>query len=928
MKKLILGSYRCIENSLFKLLQGRQYSNALSPVAIIAESTSLKNHLQNYIVTNLGNITNIYLFTLSEFIERSLLASRENFLPQHLQSIVVEEVLQDLPPQNYFAQINPQTIAKTIAESIVFFQQMQINLQEFTVLSQRENHSKWQDFIVIFNRYREFLHKHNFVDFEQGLLCDTRYFLSFSAICLYGFYEHNPCEYKWRMTLQQHPQVFCYTPFRSLPYYEYAQPLIDWHYEQGFEVFQAQNIEQNSLTHNFFSRDTQNISITTFKNELHELYNIPQTREISMMNFAIPEDEKYRNGIHNTLCDLQCSLRQSLAPNHCSMDVIILQIFIDNFSTHALCNLFFHPHFNYENFSHHTSDNLFILWEKFAEDFSLDNLQDKTSPEELLFRNVIEYLVEVEKQLRKQNSYKDYMAILSQVVHRLTLQDIQMYKKQIAAKINFLSVNHKNAKKILDCCPEQSAPENGKIDLWQNFIGRDSKFLAVLGASASYFSSVKTPNTIFNDDILSPLNCVVPNKVNKEKLLLCLLFDSAQEIIFSYPRQDFIFGKEQQPCSLLHLIIKFEQGEFYEIHRSQFLYNFPKCKLHTIIEYDLSLHDRAVTQNDRGALMVLYAAYPEWKLLMDSLCNKWQKDVFTEYEGVLSDDALQEILQRVLPSKMSEVAANFIEAYARCPYQFFLEHVLQVIPNYPKDVFIKDWQKKRLLLKSIRKIKNKNNIRSVIEQCIAEDFKDHECKYPMIFEIEKIRMMNTIEKYVYHSLSENVIDHDFFVSYRDQDTIPITIDADHTIRFTGKIDQVNTTSHGHHGIQYHLKNTHQYKNNCFYGGTQLQLATELMALQQRYDPTHVEHRFIQETGDYKPVFFTYDKWQDTYDKLQKICYLVCRGIESGFFAAAPEDQKCRKCNYSDICGPYRYILFNMKRNDSRLQFYQELKEID
>lgn len=927
MKKLILGSYRCIENSLYNLLQGRQYSNALSPIAIIAESSPIKDHLHDYVVTRLGNVSNIHYFTLPEFIERSLLTTDKVFVPQQFQAIVVEEVLQDLPPDNYFAQINPQTICKTIAESIVFFQQMQIDVAQFVAFAEQQHLEKWRDFAVIYTKYQQFLHKHNLINFEQGLVEETRFFLSFSALCLYGFYEHTPCEYTWRTKLQQHPQVFCYTPFRSFTYYEYVQPFIDWHYEHSFEVFQAQNVEKSSLTSNFFSRDTQNIHITTFKNELQELYNVPQIRDINTMSFAIPDEEKYHNGLHNTLCDLQYPLHEDLCVGHGSVDIIILQIFIENFSLHSLRNLFLHSHFCSENFSDTTFENLFVFWEKFAEDFSLEHLQEKTCPADLLFRSVIEYLMDVERQLQQQHSYKDYIEVLACAVEKVTSQSIDIYKKQLLAKINFISVSHNNAKKLLTSCSTKQS--HGKIDLWQNFIGGNSEVLAVLGACSNYFPPLKTLQTIFNDDALCKLNCVVPSKVSKEKLLLCLLFDSTQEIIFSYPRQDFILGKEQQPCSLLHIMIKFEQGDFYEIHRSQFLYNFPQGKLQTVLEYDLFLHKRATTQSDAGALMVLYAAYPQWKSLMDALSEKWQKDFFTEYEGVLSYEEMYESIQRVLPSKMSEVSASFIETYAQCPYRFFLERVLEIIPNHATDIFIPDWRKKKLLLKSIRKIKNKNEIRAVIEQCIHEDFADHECKYPMIFEIEKIRMMNTIEKYVYYSLSENVLDHDFFVSYRDQDTIPITIDAEHTIRFTGKIDQVNTTDQGHHGIQYHLKNSHHSKNNCFYGGTQLQLATELLALQQqKYEPTHVEHRFIQETGDYKPVIFTYDNWQDTYDKLQKICYLVCRGIENGFFAAVPEDQKCRRCSYQEICGPYRYTLFNMKRNDSRLQFYQELSEID
>ncbi|WP_372370476.1 PD-(D/E)XK nuclease family protein [Candidatus Uabimicrobium sp. HlEnr_7] len=937
MRKLVLGSYRCLEHSLSKLLKGRQDSNPLSPVAVIVQSISLKNYLEKYILQNIGNTVNIRYFTLEEFIEQSVLAYPENFfyLPRSMQNIIVEDVLIHLPKDNYFTQIDPQTVTVTVTETLIFLKKNNISSVTFHEFSQKQNQKKMQDFSAIYSAYEELLDKKNLVDFEKAILLQTEYFLSFSGICLYGFYEHSACEYTWRTYLQKHPQIFCYIPFRSFPFYNYTQSIIKWHYQNGFEVYQAENIERSSLVCNFFSQDSSGIHITMFKNEVEELYDIPQTTKLQQMNFAIPANELYLNGLCNTLNDLNLSFDNELFCEKDSIIVTVLDVFIHNFSKEALRNLIHHRHFCYQNFTKDTFDNIFEQFERFFSDEFLEEELD--SPQSIIVNSIIDYLVEANLQLLQKDNYRDYIAILSRIISRISNVGIDYRLVRIVSQVDFIEVNHNNAKKMLSL-PLPKIPSNSfsdtQINDWQSFVGTNSQILAVLGATNNHFPSVQNVRTIFNDDELTQIqedhNFSLPSKLEKEKLLLCLLFDSTNEIIFSYPRKDFFIGKELQPCSFLNLIIKFEQGEFYEIHRSQFLYKIPRNQKHTLLEYDLSLHTQATTQNDAGALSVLHAVHPQWKKLINALSEKWQKEIFTEYDGVFSTEQIEFFLNDRCPSKMAEVPAHFLETYAHCPYQFFVKHFLRVTTkNTNNNMNLSNWQKKNILLRSIRKIQDssKDNIRKIINKCFEQTVQERDFKYPMIFEIEKIRLVNTIEKYIFLALNENT--KDFFISYKEAKKISVTVDINHTVCFSGKIDQVNTATEGDYGIQYHLKDTHKYKNNCFYGGTQLQLPTELLALvQQKYTPTHVEHRFIRETGDYKQVNFSYDTWQDTYDKLQKICYLVCHGVEKGFFAATPNSQKCRNCSYTEICGPHRNTIFNMKNSDFRIQFYDELSEIE
>ncbi|RTR28783.1 PD-(D/E)XK nuclease family protein [Robertmurraya yapensis] len=346
----------------------------------------------------------------------------------------------------------------------------------------------------------------------------------------------------------------------------------------------------------------------------------------------------------------------------------------------------------------------------------------------------------------------------------------------------------------------------------------------------------------------------------------------------------------------------------------------------------------------------LLSHYPNLEYGLKSEKHRQAPD-FTEYDGLVQVE--QEALDPRI-NKEERVSAAKLEALAKCPYSYFLQHVLRVRPIEHTEYDPYRWldaATRGSLLHSIfenfyKEIKeekpsvkaHEHTIQTIAGQLIDRQKELIPPPNERIFakEVDDILACCSIflKEEETHSASYKPLHFEYAFGVRDHDPAVVTLPSGDTILVAGMIDRMDEADSGdYHIIDYKTGSTYSYSNkDIFKGGRQLQHMLYALAIEQHLQ---LESGKVQESAYYFPTVKgmatrVTRKQDDTVrrnglDILERLIDV----LKTGTFTMTDDENDCKFCDFKAVCRRkfYDKDVLNVKQMDQNFEELRRFKGV-
>lgn len=456
----------------------------------------------------------------------------------------------------------------------------------------------------------------------------------------------------------------------------------------------------------------------------------------------------------------------------------------------------------------------------------------------------------------------------------------------------------------------------------------------------------------------------------EERLLFCLAIQSAVEhLILSYPSHDQSSGRPQMPSWYLLRILEALRGQaqtFADLEAwSQRVplapvYTRPAQRAQDALEFHLATVDQALASGDSGALGYLPLAAPAFSSAQRAIGQRLDSPHLTAFDGVLeAPEAKHRLHQQLFPSEIC-VSPSALETYARCPFHYFLSHVLGLTPvDDAEDMVALSPRQRGLLLHEIvydffSQLKAADQLpmhgqdpqllvrrlMHIADRHFAHFAKIQPTGFPLMWKLEQERLRERLIRLVRYEAASGseFAPHAFevdFGSIRDSDEdrffpdrpVSFSLEGGESIRLRGRIDRIDVSAAGSKARIIDYK-TGQAPRGRFARGTALQLPLYLFAARSlRPDLVWESASYIglgKRVHTTAPTF-NQETWPESVRVLQSILTTVLKGIRSGCFFPNPDT--CYRCPFPEICGSQVDKRMRHKRHDPRWAAMHQLRAI-
>jgi RecB family exonuclease len=444
------------------------------------------------------------------------------------------------------------------------------------------------------------------------------------------------------------------------------------------------------------------------------------------------------------------------------------------------------------------------------------------------------------------------------------------------------------------------------------------------------------------------------DRVSEEALLFELASASArEELVFSYPRFEEGTGKERIPSSFLRFIegysIDGAHGDRLDHERISSRASTGRSRaLVSIHEYDL---EGAREYGNGSGYLPDNPFFSRGARLVEGRWGTWK---FTPYDGVCSSREAIRALRSRLEENGWRFAPTSLEAYAGCPFAYFLTHVLGVeaLEEPERIVAPTPLQRGILIHRILARLFNELKTRDLLPAGAApaaeifaiadaaaarelEDFPKLEpVGLPVFWEMEK----RLVREAVRVLLEEERLEKGDFVpahfeksfgTERDALDVPYECGG-RTVRFYGRIDRIDTAGEGRYRVIDYKTGKLSGKDQDLAGGSALQLPLYLMAASRLLGldlgAGEARYRHVGPGEGRSAVVFSGSSWNESASEFAGIIECLTRGIERGLFFAPADERGCRYCDVKPACPAGQSRLFAAKaKNDPRVREYLEMR---
>lgn len=446
---------------------------------------------------------------------------------------------------------------------------------------------------------------------------------------------------------------------------------------------------------------------------------------------------------------------------------------------------------------------------------------------------------------------------------------------------------------------------------------------------------------------------------DEERLLFTLTLMAARErLLFTFPRLEPLTGRERIPSFFLLCLMEAatdQPANFTDLEGWELMQKVPLTRLFPsdstdaldLLEYDLGRADEVVQGRGLAPLNYLSSLSPFFSRSLRAEGERWGKRSFTDFDGVLQGAKAQAYLRQRYPKERTIFSPTRLEIYARCPYRYFLEVLLRISSLEEPDrfgtlspldrgslihrilfLFLSRLKKEgRMPLKAQAPDSLERLLAEVADGVLKEFEKDKATGFRILWSLQKDEILEDLKGWLE---AERAEEGEFLPSYLEASfSCPFPIPGKEGLSFQGRIDRIDLSPKGHRArvIDYKTGQPDRLKDGEFKGGEALQLPIYLHAISfllKDVEAAEAEYYYVTQKWKYQKATFTQKDWNSKLGTLQGIVSNLVDGIRKGFFMARPSS--CGRCQFPWICSPAAGVLYERKRRDPRIEFFERLKE--
>ncbi len=443
----------------------------------------------------------------------------------------------------------------------------------------------------------------------------------------------------------------------------------------------------------------------------------------------------------------------------------------------------------------------------------------------------------------------------------------------------------------------------------------------------------------------------------EESLLFLNAVYSAEKYLFiSYPKRNMGSSKENSPSLFFIRAREFldEQGMVEPSFEGEAL---------SIQEKELdSIWTHGKGKLDREYLSLLLPGHELLKRSVQRNAKTWRNELFSTYEGCLEASALGGLFAGIGKQHIT-LSPTKLETYARCPYSFFLNYLLE-LGEYekpsrfnvirPQDrgniyhsvlyrLFTKLVEDKSLPIDE----SNIRDVLSLLNEVSKGSFWQFEMGglscFRLLWEMEKEIIsadLTEVIKLTKHAQSMPLsLEYRFGRTKHKEEESSNSTDEYYEYevdgikyRFSGKVDRLDIYPDGTYKIVDYKTGKPMLKKNVFSGGENLQLPIYMLAAAEFFglgEGISAEYFYITKKHKFSSREFSLDDFKKHSGEFHKILKTFAVSMRAGLFFPYPEEGKCKVCSFCDICSKDNELLFNKKKmTDKRVFPFLEVKEIE
>jgi ATP-dependent helicase/nuclease subunit B len=949
-RKIHLGLFQpALEQALTAEVAAYKKANGpLAPLTIVVPTRLLGLHLQRTLARALplGHV-HLRFQTLSDLLPPARLAPRLGL------ELLCDRIARDkIPADGYFAPVRETPgFCSALLETFTDLKEAAVAPGVFQRAAKTK---KLKELSAAYKAFCDWLDKHDYVT-EADLFQKSPISHLQSPILLYGFYDLNAVQKQFVERLAPAAIFFPWTESSSA----YARPLLDWFQSLGYKP-------QEELSELSPPRSTV-VSCPGETSEVQEALR-------EALAFAGADGHTFndvailcrsRDPYHAILRDTLTSLGikayfrggQPLAKQpDARLLSLLLETIRSNFSRAPVMELACHlgPHSHWDALSVELGivggpQQWFARLEAVAsasEDKHRD--PDDARPSEWRQRAAEQALAFIKKlvallgALPKEAKWSEYSGALitafrafggrSESVIRCVeaLDELEAFQPRVSFD-TFTEYCRKSLEATVDQ-PEKFQGGGVFVGDVMSARGLSWPLVIVLGMVEKIFPRVIHEDPLLLDDERDHLHDALPLKrrgYDEEPLLFSFAGAMAREkLVLSYPRLEPATTRPRIPSFLL--LEQTGAASFKALEKQA-----RKIPLTPVRLVDEPLSER---EFDLAALESLpdKAHYLQRvsPLLADGVANagrRWGERALTQYDGWLSAAEAVKLLRDRFDLGKLIISATSLEDFFRCPFYYFQKHVLDIEP----------WEEPEAAL-SISALDLGSLYHAILEdyyqsqthplRTIAEKhFREFEQRgvtgYPTIWEIKKQMIVEELNALIERDRSTST---GWKPSEYEKKFNGIAVAP--PVRLRGRIDRIDLSDDGARArvLDYKTgKLPRGVRNDSLTCGETLQLPLYILAAQQLLPKLTVESAsalYCTLRGGYQTITFTRAALENRRAELIHLLETVAGMIGRGVFAQYATAEGCRYCRFRPICGNGILTLYDLKREDPRMETFRTIKE--
>jgi len=489
------------------------------------------------------------------------------------------------------------------------------------------------------------------------------------------------------------------------------------------------------------------------------------------------------------------------------------------------------------------------------------------------------------------------------------------------------------------------------------FRGMGYPIVFIPGIGEKQFPKLRSEDPIFTDTqrralIRKGLMLQLKKRENGEEELLFLnaVYAAEKRLFLSYSERDVGSNKERAPS-------------FYFIQAQEFAEKSSVSDYLCAEEKDLKTLDGFIKkQEKRNPIPYLMSGHEFLRRSRERYESVWQTEEFSEFEGCIKSDGAIKLLKKKFGHEATKLSPTKLEAFAKCPYNFFLSSVLSLEETTKPSLFtsITPPQKgviyhtvlfnlfeelineKQLPINDINFAEIQTKLGDIIKRCFdnMENFQNMTC-LPVLLDIEKQEIRLDLQELIKREKGNDSIPVQLEfrfgkTSHKEEESSDSTDNylpynsGGASFLFSGKMDRVDKAGSGYRIIDYKTGKS-MSQSSIFAGGENLQLPVYILAAEEFLKingDVEARYFYISRKEGFKYKTFSSHKFDEHKKEFNYILDTLANLIGKGSFFPYPRAANCRVCKFRPVCSRDVDNLFVRKKGiDTKTQSFLEVKGI-